>query len=154
MFFFPCEYLEKLKQSWRLTFSKETSHSGNVRFLTWGNLGLVFWRREHLQLCADHIFQPLIVRCVFSIWKALGLIFRNCWIPKVSENQTLLKPLNSFPHQLFLKVLAMDSNSSCWNLQQKQHDFRCLMRGCVCLELVYDPSLLLFSVLASKIFQY
>lgn len=47
----------------------------------------------------------------------------------------------------------MDFNSSYWNLQQKQHDFRCLMRGCICLELPYDPLLLLFSVLASKIFQ-
>lgn len=133
----------------RLTFSGETSHSGKFRFLTWENLGLIFWRREYLQPYVDHIFQSWIVKCVFSIWKALGLIFRDCWIPKLWENWAKIKPLIS-PYQLLLKVLAMDFNSSYWNLQQQPHDFRFLMRDCF-LELAYGPLLLLLSVLASNI---
>lgn len=66
-------------------------------------------------LHVDHIFQSWIFGCVFSIWKAFGLIFRICWIPRFWENQVLLKPLNSSPQQLVLKVSAMGFSSESIN---------------------------------------
>lgn len=101
-------------------------------------------------LCWPH-FPVWMVNSVFSISKNLGMIFRNYWIPKLWESWAPLKLLNSSPHHLFLKILAVDFNTNYWNLQHQPHDFTCPMRDCF-LELVYDPFFASFSTCIQKNF--